>query len=346
MIYKLAEILSGALVYIMQSLLHNGIYLFLSIAVAVAMTVYVNAEKLRRFFYRKPGLLIPGSVATGALTPLCACGTMAVVFALVGSALPWGPIMAFLVSSPLMSPDTFVLLSGFMGVKFAIALTIASLILGLGAGYLTWIIERKTSFFDHQLLKQKGSCTCQAETDQVIHVPVKLAVCCSEGRFTGIKTWQMEVQPARGRELSVLLAKLKPKEFITQFYKLGIRKILPLYAIFILIAYLIKTYVPTAWIITLFSGEHFYSVPLASVIGLPLYISDATVVPLLQVFKDAGASNGALMAFMISGPGTSLGVIGGLMILMKKRAIGLYLAFIFFGAILLGYLTDLLPFAL
>ncbi len=125
------------------------------------MTVYVNAEKLRRFFYRKPGLLIPGSVATGALTPLCACGTMAVVFALVGSALPWGPIMAFLVSSPLMSPDTFVLLSGFMGVKFAIALTIASLILGLGAGYLTWIIERKTSFFDHQLLKQKGSCTCQ-----------------------------------------------------------------------------------------------------------------------------------------------------------------------------------------
>jgi len=100
-----------------------------------------------------------------------------------------------------------------------------------------------------------------------------------------------------------------------------------------------------AWVIALFNGSHWYSVPLASLIGLPLYVSDATIVPLLQVLKDAGASNGALLAFMISGPGTSLGVIAGLLVLLKKRALIIYLAYILFGAIMLGYLSELILFS-
>ena len=145
------NIFSDAFAYLFQSLWHNGIYLIISIFLAVAMTVYIDPEKARRFFYRKPGLLIPGSVATGAFTPLCACGTMAVVFSLVSTSLPWGPIMSFLISSPLMSPDTFVLLSGFMGTKFAILLAVISVLLGLAVGYITWILEKETRFFDNQL---------------------------------------------------------------------------------------------------------------------------------------------------------------------------------------------------
>jgi len=56
---------------------------------------------------------------------------------------------------------------------------------------------------------------------------------------------------------------------------------------------------------------------------------------------NAGASHGAMLAFMITGPGTSIAVIGGLAIIMKKKAIFLYVLFIFFGAILSGYLYDL-----
>lgn len=92
----------------------------------------------------------------------------------------------------------------------------------------------------------------------------------------------------------------------------------------------------------LFSGNHFYAIPLASLIGIPLYISDATIVPLLSVLKDAGASQGALLAFMISGPATSLGVIGGLNVIMKRKAILLYLSFILFGSIILGYAFDVI----
>ena len=87
---------------------------------------------------------------------------------------------------------------------------------------------------------------------------------------------------------------------------------------------------------------HFYSVLSANLTSLPLYISEATVVPLLSVLKDAGASDGTLLAFMISGPVTFIGVIGGLNIIMKRQAILLYIFFILAGSIILGYGYDFL----
>jgi uncharacterized membrane protein YraQ (UPF0718 family) len=55
-----------------------------------------------------------------------------------------------------------------------------------------------------------------------------------------------------------------------------------------------------------------------------------------------GASQGALLAFMITGPGTSAGVLTGLFTIMKKKAIGLYVAYLIVFAIILGYLYDFL----
>ena len=59
---------------------------------------------------------------------------------------------------------------------------------------------------------------------------------------------------------------------------------------------------------------------------------------------DGGASGGALLAFMITGPGTSAGAIAGLCTIMKKRAVLLYVVYLLIGAILLGYLYNLLSY--
>ena len=55
-----------------------------------------------------------------------------------------------------------------------------------------------------------------------------------------------------------------------------------------------------------------------------------------------GASSGALLAFMITGPGTSAGVLAGIATIMKKRALALYVALLLVFAIVLGYLFDFL----
>jgi uncharacterized membrane protein YraQ (UPF0718 family) len=220
------------------------------------------------------------------------------------------------------------MISGFIGLKFAVILTVASILLGLLVGYLTWIIERKTGFLVNQLKFIRKE---PAYKPDVILLAANSCGC-------GVK------QPPKGSNARIpeLIRLLKPKEFLLQFFELGIKKVMPLFSVFIFIAYLVKTFVPAEWIVDLFDGKHAYSVPLAALIGLPLYVSDATLAPILKVLSDAGASNGSLMAFLISGPGTSLGVIGGLMLIFKKRALALYLVYIFMGAIFSGYLVDLM----
>ena len=53
-------------------------------------------------------------------------------------------------------------------------------------------------------------------------------------------------------------------------------------------------------------------------------------------------TGGAMLAFMITGPGTSAGVIAGIATIMKKRAIFLYVMLLFVWGVLLGYLYDML----
>lgn len=92
----------------------------------------------------------------------------------------------------------------------------------------------------------------------------------------------------------------------------------------------------------LFSNNNIYGVPLAAIIGLPLYVSGEAAIPLIKALMDGGASGGAMMAFMITGQATSAWVIAGITAFMKKRVIFLYITFILLGGILLGYLYDLI----
>jgi uncharacterized membrane protein YraQ (UPF0718 family) len=119
------------LIYVINTLVHNSPSLILGILVASAIKVYVDPEALKSAIMKSSAVSIPASVAFGAFTPFCACGTMAIIVSMLTTALPWGPIMAFIVSSPLMSPDSFIMLSGVISLRFAVVLAAASSLLGL-----------------------------------------------------------------------------------------------------------------------------------------------------------------------------------------------------------------------
>lgn len=335
MLEQILNFFYNAIQYIINIYIFDGIYLLISIIIAVVFTVYIDPLKIRKFFLNHSGFSVFGSVGLGAFTPLCACGTMAVIMSIVSTSLPWGPIMAFLVSSPLMSPDVFILLAGFINLSFAIALTIASIILGLGAGYITHLIEKNTGFLNNQLRLNPKVISLDKESYNNC-CGLQAGICLSDGCDKD----DLNVKP----KAESFFEKIKPRQFLTAFYNIGFKMVLPLFTLFVFLAYIVKTYVPANWIMALFSGKHFYSIPLAAIIGIPLYVSDAAIIPLLQVLKDAGASYGTILAFMVTGPGTSLGVLAGLTMIMKKRSILLYFTFILGGAILLGYLFDFVIF--
>lgn len=361
------QLLTDMLSYVVGSLVHNGIYLAIGIIIASVLTVYVKPEKFKKTLMQKANVSITSSVAFGAFTPLCACGTMAVIIAMLSTTLPLGPIMAFLTSSPLMSPDSFVLIAGIINLNFAIALTLASLIIGAGSGYITHLIEKKTDFLKDQIRFSKkqevSSCGCSNEPDVEPEIQtcgcsvtnyIPLEICCSNQTFSEAaienNNNQFPLFLSNSFEpvdnivvkLSVFAKNIKWRELTQAFVNIGIKQILLYYSLFVAIGFLLNSFIPSSVIVALFSSKNIFAVPLAALIGLPIYVNGESAIPLINTLMAGGASGGAMLAFLITGPGTSAGVVAGIATILKKRAILLYVLFILVSGILLGYLYDMI----
>lgn len=341
----LSGTLTDTIASVLTSLYHNWLPLSIAILTASLMKVYVNTEKLKQSLLKKTKVSIFASVTFGAFTPLCACGTMAVVIGLLSTALPWGPVMAFLTSSPLMSPDTFIMIAGILSPKFAIALTISSIVIGLVTGYLTHVIEKNTDFLKGQLrfagCKNTLDCGCSCEAPETTFscsdTAPETTCSCSSCEPCSSPTSYENTNPFKK-----LMIKCRIKEVGRAFIDVGLKQILLYFTIFAGFGYFIQSFVPTSIIISLFSGDSIFSVPLAALIGLPLYVSGEGAIPLIKALMDGGAGEGAMMAFMITGPATSAWVIAGIATFMKKRVIALYIGYIFVGGVIIGYLYQLL----
>lgn len=337
--------------YVLHTLLHDSVPLAFGIIVACVLNVYVDPEKFKALLMKRKKASILGSVAFGAFTPLCSCGTMAVIVSMLTTILPWGPIMAFITSSPLMSPDLFVMLSGIISVKFAVALTASSIIIGIAAGNISYYLEKNTSFFDDQVRfsnNEAAICSCSKQTKKITRTkilkPVNLkSSCCSQN---ATKEYLNETccSKSDNKNSSKFIKKYKLDKLLSVFFNLGVKKILVYFSVFAAIGYLINKFVPTSIIVSLFGAKNIFSVPLAALIGVPLYVSDASAIPLIKTLMNAGGGGGAVLAFMITGPGTSIGAITGSLTIMKKKAVFFYVSILLISAILLGYLYNFLIF--
>jgi uncharacterized membrane protein YraQ (UPF0718 family) len=327
---------------------HNWPYLLASILIGSLIKLFLDKDKVAAFLqkHQKGGVGLATAVAVG--TPLCSCGTTAIVIGMMASMMPWAPIVAFMVASPLSSPEGMVYTAGLFGWPFAIAGFIGSIILGLGGGAIAAVFERagllKNQFrFDptkvaksepvrETLIERAAaqpSCGCSSATVMLLQ-PVKAESACSCGGS----------QPAQSAQSAS-----KPK--IT-FAKIGQQllhdgpKLLVMFFSFAFLGYLINGLVPAEWISRLFGAGYAYSVPLAATLGLPFYINGEGSLPLVRAMLDSGMSQGAALAFLISGSGTSIGAIAGALSIARWRVIAIVIGTLWAGAILLGIAFDVL----
>ncbi len=126
---------------VVETFAHNWWLLLLSILISAALTLYVDQDAVARLLRRntKNSVLITTGVAV--TTPFCSCGTTALVLGMMASTIPWAPIIAFMVASPLTSPQELFYSAGLFGWNFAIAFFSASILLGLAGGIIASIAE-------------------------------------------------------------------------------------------------------------------------------------------------------------------------------------------------------------
>ncbi|MBE4907165.1 permease [Bacillus luteolus] len=91
---------------------------------------------------------------------------------------------------------------------------------------------------------------------------------------------------------------------------------------------IIQGLVPTEFISGLFGEERWWLVPVAAIIGIPLYIRLSTMIPISQILIMKGMALGPVMAMMISSVGASLPEVVLLKSIFKKE-----LVFTFVGSV-------------
>jgi hypothetical protein len=291
---------------------HNWPFLIVSVLVASLMKLYLDQNKVAAFMKRYSRVGVVASTAVAVTTPLCSCGTTAVILGMIAGSMSWAPIVAFMVASPLTSPEELIYSAGLFGWPFAWAFFVASIALGLMGGLAAYQLEAWGWLKNQARFKPiRGASGLTSATQ-----PAAAAM----------------VQPQR---------KVGWRDLTGEMVRTG-RQLVVFFFGFAFIGYFLNNLIPTAWVAALFGGGHIYSVPLAATLGLPFYLNTEASLPLVRALLDAGMSPGAALAFLITGAGTSIGAIAGALTIARWRVIGLVIGTLWVGAVIVGFAYNLL----
>jgi uncharacterized membrane protein YraQ (UPF0718 family) len=297
-------------------------YLLLSILAAAAVPVYIGTDRLGSWLSQRRWLAIGAAVLFATMTPFCSCGTTAIVLGMLATRTAWAPIVAFMVASPLTSPEELLLSAGLFGWPFALIFFTGTIALGLAAGGLTDLLER-TGWLTGQARMRTAECTrgaCPAS-----------ARTADTARLAGNGGAPVAVR-------TEILARLRVPELVHELRGPG-RRLLLYFLGYSAIGYLLIELLPTGLLTSLLSGHSAASIVLAATLGIPVYITTEASLPMVAALIHGGLGLGPAMAFLVTGAGTSIGAITGAFVIARARVIGLVVALLFTGALVLGALT-------
>jgi uncharacterized protein len=296
---------------VLITLYHNWPFLVISVIIASLLNLYVDSKKVSAYLLRHRRAGVIGATAAAVTTPFCSCGTTAVLLGMMASSMPWAPIVAFMVASPLTSPEELIYSAGLFGWPFALAFFTASILLGLAGGLAAGIFESR-GWLKNQTRFTPEPCECACSCSALSSGPkqeVKIQV-----------TWHMVLE---------------------EIWKNG-KRLLTMFLGFAFIGYFLNGLIPSSWVTTIFGNGNVYSVPLAATLGLPFYLNTEASLPLVRSMLDSGMSQGAALSFLITGAGTSIGAIAGAVTIARWRVITLVIGILWIGAVAIGYLFNLL----
>ena len=103
---------------------------------------------------------------------------------------------------------------------------------------------------------------------------------------------------------------------------------------------LMHGYIPADFLAQYASADKWYAVPLATLIGIPLYSNAAGVIPLVSVLTEKGVALGTTLAFMMAVTALSLPEFLILRRIMKPKLIFIFASVVGTGIIFTGYLFN------
>ena len=236
----------------------------------------------------------------GVFTPFCSCSAVPLFIGFVQAGVPLGVTFSFLISAPMVNEVALTLLLGLFGWKVALLYLSLGLFIAIVAG---WVIGR---------LKMEAYLE-----DWVRDMP--------------------KIQATAG-DTSMPLYERINAGFSSVREIVG--KVWPYILAGIAIGAGIHGYVPEDFMASFMGKEAWWSVPLAVLIGIPMYTNAAGIIPIVQALLAKGAALGTVLAFMMSVIALSLPEMVILRKVLKVRLIVTFIGVVAVGILIVGYVFN------
>lgn len=105
---------------------------------------------------------------------------------------------------------------------------------------------------------------------------------------------------------------------------------------------LIYGYLPQDIVVRFAGGNSPFTIPIAALIGIPLYIRTETAIPIGLALMQKGMSIGAVIALIIGGAGMAIPEMTMLAGLFKTKTVAVVVAAVFLTAVISGYVFNIL----
>lgn len=262
---------------------------------------YFTPERTRALLAgRTEGVANGMAASLGIVTPFCSCSAVPLFIGFVQAGVPLGVTFSFLISAPMVNEVALTLLLGLFGWRIALLYLGLGLSVAIVAG---WVIGR---------LRMEPYLEDWVRDMPKVHAaldPDALGLADRIGRgFDSVREVVGKVWP-----------------YILAGIAVGAG---------------IHSYVPEDFMASFMGKQAWWAVPLAVLLGVPMYSNAAGVIPIVQALLAKGAALGTVLAFMMSVIALSLPEMVILRKVLKLRLILTFLGVVSLGILLVGHVFN------
>ncbi|MFB2658790.1 permease [Shewanella xiamenensis] len=354
--------------------------LFLVISYLVGMLQeFVTPQKVQSILSSRNGKGYLIAALLGSITPFCSCSTIPFLKGLLRARAGFGPMMVFLFASPLLNPIIVGLFVVTFGVKVAVFYFVMAMGVSVIAGYILEKLgfERyvrkeaygqenvdHSSCCDTKAAPALSSCGESTKLAPIVSLcsdvkpspkmflyadvkPTSVLSSCCETKPVPLAssccgTTSASVTP--GADIPTVPPKLDIVSRSLRVWRTtwkDFKHVLPYLFVGVLLGSFIYGFIPTEFIVNYAGEATWYAIPVAAVIGIPLYIRAEAVIPLTAALVQKGMAMGSVMAFIIGSAGASITEVILLKAIFKNQMIAAFLGVILGMAITSGFLYGL-----
>ncbi|MDD4498681.1 MAG: permease [Methanosarcinaceae archaeon] len=295
--------LAASVNFIIYDVLKIFVLLSVMIFAISYIRTYITPEKTRKVLGGKKGLRYHLLASLiGTVSPFCSCSSVPLFIGFVEAGVPLGVTFSFLITSPLVNEAAVAVLWATLGFKATAIYVVSGVVLGVFGGYVIGVLKLE--------------------------------------KYVEEFVYKIKVGQQAGGS-----GNLGSKERTSVAFE-GVKEIVGKIWVYVIIGVAIggifHGYAPEGLLEQYAGKDNLFAVPLAVILGVPLYSNVMGMIPIVESLIGKGLPVGTSLAFLMSVTAVSFPEMIILKKVLKKELIGIFVAIVAVSIIFTGYLFNIL----